>query len=60
MTEKTEMDTYDTMINSLQNDLTQVKDPQALDREEKMSTKEDDELLERLRDEDYTSTMRHN
>jgi hypothetical protein len=54
------MDTYDTMINSLQNDLTQVKDPQALDREEKMSTKEDDELLERLRDEDYTSTMRHN
>ena len=60
LTEKTEMDTYDTMINSLQNDLIQVKDPQAHDREEKMSTKEDDELLAQLRDEDYTSSMRHN
>ena len=54
MTEKTELDTYETTIASLQTELDTAKDPSTLAAEEKKSTQEFDEILRRL-DEEYTT-----
>jgi hypothetical protein len=40
LTEKTEMDQYEQLIDTLQNELNQAKDPSQVGSDEKMSTKE--------------------
>lgn len=55
LTEKTEMDQYEQMIDTLQNELNQAKDPSQVGVDEKMSTKEQEDTIQRL-NEEHTNT----
>jgi len=45
LTEKTEMDQYEQLIDTLQNELNQAKDPSQVGSDEKMSTKEQEDTI---------------